>query len=189
MKRYRITFALLACLVAIGVFFFTNKCINLSNQNAQLFQYGSKEAALIDGISQKADASMQQKHPLENIILSTEYNGSVYVIIKALYNENEISKDCVYVAAVKEKNDQFAFIKLTPDISLDTIGDTKDLEYTPNEALYFDDIEGLYFAVGKIYDGHYKPYFNGSEIQLLNGNMYAFVQEKERPHIDILKVY
>lgn len=189
MKRYRITFALLACLVAIGVLFSINKCINLSNQNAQLFQYGSKEAALIDGISRNADATMQQKYPLENIVLSTEYNGSVYVVIKALYTKNEISKDCVYVAAVKEKNDQFGFIKLTPDISLDTIGDTKDLEYTPNEALYFDDIEGLYFVVGKIYDGHYKPYFNGSELQLLNGNMYAFVQEKERPLIDILKVY
>ncbi len=185
MNKYKITIGFIVLLITIGVI---SGDITSINSDAQRFKFDSQEVALIDGINQNSNEEKRTKDPLENVILSTEYNKSLYVVVKVPFSEYEMDKDYAYVAAVREKNSKFCFEKVSPDISLNTLGDIKDVDFTPNATFYFDNIEGLYFAVGKIYDDNYRPYMHGEQIQLLNSNIYAVVQEQERPQIDVVKM-
>lgn len=187
MNKDRSTISLAVLLIAIGVVSITIGYINSTDPNAQQYRFATQEEALIDGINQNSSEDSQPEDPLENIILSTEHDLSLYVVVAVPFSEYGMNKDYVYVAAVKEKNNKFRFEKLSPDISLNTLGDVRDVDYVPNATFFFDDIDGLYFAVGKIYDEKYRPYYLGKQLKLLKHNIYVVVQEKERPQIDVVK--
>ena len=187
MSKLKILISFIVLLITIGTISISAGHFDSANSNAEKFKFNSAEAALIDGIDQNSGDATRAKDPLANVILSTEQNGSEYVVIKVPYSEYGIDKDCVYIAAIRSSNNKFCFEKLSPDLSLNTVGNIKDVDYTPSATFYFDNIDGLYFAVGKIYDESYKPYFRGKQIQLLNENIYVVVQKKERPQIDTVK--
>ncbi len=188
MNKNKTTIFFFVLIIIVGVILISVGYIGSANSDAQRFKFDSQETALINGMNQSYNKTTELKDPLENIILSTEHNGNLYIVIKVPFSEYGMDKDYAYVAAVKEKNSKYCFDKLSPDISLNTIGDIKDVDYTPNATFYFDNIEGLYFAVGKIYDENYRAYINGEEIQLLNSNIYVAVKEQERPQIDVVKM-
>ncbi len=99
------------------------------------------------------------------------------------YSEYGIAKHLAFVGAVKEKNGKFCFDKITPDVSLNREGNTKDVDHGPFATFYFDNIDGLYFALGEIFDDSYKPYYQGRLVALQKENIYTVVKERERPEI------
>lgn len=188
MNKHKILFIIIVLLISIGTISITAGCFYSADLDNQLFRFDSAKAALIDGINQNSSDTTRTKDPLGNVVLSTEQNGSLYVVARVPYSEYGMAKDCVYIAAIRNGNNKFCFEKLSPDLSLNAAGDPKDADYTPSATFYFDNMDGLYFAVGKIYDENYKPYFRGKQIRLLNENIYAVVQKNERPQIDVVKI-
>lgn len=163
-----------------------NFIYQINNINEQ-FKFDSEEAAIIDGVSKEANKIVLPEDLQKNIILSKEHNGSLYLLVKIPFSEYGMEKHYVYVAKVDKKKDKYRFEKTSNSISLNTLGDLKDVDYVPYATFFFDDIDGLFFVVGKVYDNQYKPYILGDLVPIQNGNIYATVQERKRPEIDVVK--
>lgn len=175
---------LLLLLVAFIVAY--NYIFKVNNINQQ-FKFNSQDAAISNGIITESNKSILPEDIQEKIILSKEHNGNLYLLIKKSANEQEVDNHYVYVAKVEKKKEKYRFAKYTADVALYSPGFTKDIDGTPYTTVGIDNIDGLFFAIAKAFDTQYKPLAYNDLVIVQSGDIFATVQESQRPEIILAK--
>lgn len=174
-------FAVSAAAVALLV-----QQINLAQHILDEYQYDSPEDAVKQGIKREAPSKLHDANPEEFIVLSRYQNGQRYFVIKAPYQEDGRTLHVAYIAAVKERHGKYAFIRCTADFGLCANGEIEDDDFAFYSVSKVENIDGLSFSFGKIYDKYYVPFYDGIPIPVHKDGIFAVSCIGKPPEIEMV---
>jgi len=151
------------------------------------YPYRTSTQALEEGIAAESAGNLVSGETGDLIVLEQTINERTYVVIKIPYIESGRTKHFVFIGELKERNGKFAFIRRSDDYGLNTTGDVDDGDYTPYNAYLIDDIDGLYFEVGKVFDKEVHPTMNNQKIKLDQDYIFAVFQVGKRPDVKMYR--
>lgn len=156
--------------------------------NSMSYPYSTANEALDEGIAAESADNIAPGETKGLIILQEYMGESIYVVVKIPYLESGRKKHFVFVGELKEKKGKFAFLRRSNDYGLNTTGDVDDGDYTPYNAYLINDIDGLYFEVGKIFSKDIKPTMNNQPIPLDSDQIFAVSQVGRKPDVTMTHI-
>ena len=149
------------------------------------YKYQSRHEALRKGILKESPGDTDEHSALSNVVLSVEHEGNLYAVVKAPYHEDGRTKHVAYVAVVKERNGRYGFFKCTADFGLNANGEIEDDDFAYYSVCKIENVDGLGFAIGKIYDKYYVPYNEGQPVSVMGDGIFAAYNVGAPPEIDM----
>lgn len=165
-----------------------SKQLNERQQKLAEYKFDDRNEAIKTGIKREAPAKIQESNLEEYIVLSGEMNGNQYLVVQAPYEEDGRTKHVAYVATVKEHHGKYAFIRCTADFGLSANGEIEDDDFAYYSIRKVENIDGMSFAFGKIYDKYYIPLYEGNRIPVQNNGIFAAMNFGAPPEIDMVHI-
>lgn len=177
----------LISLLAIGIFSIVLIIMNQRqgvNQD-EAYVYSSRDEALSGGFHEITGES-QSLNDIHSWMLETTTNGNKeYCIFAVPYEESGIQKHYSFVALVEELDGEYAFFKMTADVSLNPSEGTQDQEETDSLAFYFDDVDNYYICVGKVFRDGVAPFVNDRQLAMNQDGIFSYFNQGKRPVVSI----
>jgi len=179
----------LGSLLVIGIVVFLVVMINqnpgLSQENAYI--YSSSDAALVEGVNE-ITGDNQNIETISSWILDTRKNGNKeYCLLAVPYEEAGIQKHYSFVVLVDESGGKYGLFKLTADVSLNSPGGVQDQQKSDSLVFFFDDVNGYYICVGKVFRDDVVPFADGRPLALNQNGIFSYFNKGKRPEISIQK--
>lgn len=178
---------ILGSLLVIGIVVFLVVMINrnpgLSQEDAYI--YSSSDDALVEGLSEITGES-QSLNDINSWVLETTTNGNKeYCLFAVPYEESGIQKHYSFVALAEEIDGKYAFFKLTADVGLNSPGGVQDQQKSDSLVFFFDDVNGYYICVGKVFRDDVVPFANGRPLAMNQDGIFSYFNKGKRPEISI----
>jgi len=178
---------LLFSLLAIGIFVFIIVVINQNLDSSQddAYAYSSRDNALAGGLHEITGGN-QSNNEIHDWILDSVINGNKeYCLFAIPYEESGLYKHYSFVALVEEISGKYAFFKLTADVSLNLPGGIQDQQLSDSIVFFFDDVDGYYICVGKVFCEDVVPFANGQPLAMNQDGIFSYFNKGKRPEITI----
>ena len=178
---------LLFSLLGIGIFVFL---VVMINQNSSLnkgddYIYSSRDNALTEGMHEITGENQSINDNHDWIIKTAKNGGKEYCLFAVPYEEAGLKKHYSFIAIVEEHEGQYAFFKLTADVALNSPGGIEDKQNADSIVFYFDNVDGYYICVGKVFREDVAPYANGKQLPLNPDGIFSHFNKGARPEITI----
>jgi hypothetical protein len=178
---------LLIFLLVIGIFAFLVVVINhnpgLSEDDA--YEYSSRGNALVAGL-REVTGENHDINVIDSWIINTRIDGNKeYCLFAIPYEESGTEKHYSFVALIDGSKGKYAFFKLTADVSLNSPGDIQDQKKSDSIVFFFDDVDGYYICVGKVFRDNVVPLVNGQQLEVNQDGIFSYFNKGKRPEIAI----
>lgn len=165
---------------------FLNQQLNNAQRKLVKYKFDDRNQAIQDGIKREAPSKIDEAVLDEFIVLSAEQDGNQFLVIQAPYEEDGRTKHVVYVATVKEYRGKYAFTRRTANFGLNANGEIEDDDFAYYSISKVENIDGMSFTLGKIYDKYYVPLYEGNRIPVQKNGIFAAMNFGEPPEIDMV---
>lgn len=151
------------------------------------YKYQSRDKALVGGLAEITGDKQSTDEVRSWVIDKVADGNKEYCLIAVHYEEAGIQKHYSFVALVEKKAQKYAFFKVTADVALNSPGAVTDKENTDSLVFFFDDVEGYYICVGKVFLEGAVPYVNNQRLAMNQDGIFSYIDKIKRPEVFILQ--